>query len=403
MVNNRIKIMLAIGAINLYMLSALVWWAFALVRFQERNYESQIEKLDLKKQLVEAKIENYLLLHQNVGLSKMLKTGKSGNTIGEVYKINKTMGICDSVKIKSIVNQEFKDFRVFFVTNRQRNYVEIGLSLREEIILEVNNTLLNKKKAWIYEGITLGIITLIIGGAMFVYVDKILRLNAQQNNFLLAVTHELKTPISAARLALQTVKKDTSLKLLPKMLEMANSNLLRLSNMVEQILMATRFESKFVDPVFSEKNISELIQEAIISLELTAERKGRLLTNTPDGIIGEVDEKMLKTVIKNLITNAFKYSEDESVVEIILTDSMSQYQIQVKDQGIGILDSDKKRVFEKFYRVGEEKTRSQPGSGLGLYLVKQITEMHGGKVSILDNKPQGTVFILKINKQQQTK
>lgn len=395
--------MLAIGAINLYMLSALVWWAFALVRFQERNYESQIEKLDLKKQLVEAKIENYLLLHQNVGLSKMLKTGKSGNTIGEVYKINKTMGICDSVKIKSIVNQEFKDFRVFFVTNRQRNYVEIGLSLREEIILEVNNTLLNKKKAWIYEGITLGIITLIIGGAMFVYVDKILRLNAQQNNFLLAVTHELKTPISAARLALQTVKKDTSLKLLPKMLEMANSNLLRLSNMVEQILMATRFESKFVDPVFSEKNISELIQEAIISLELTAERKGRLLTNTPDGIIGEVDEKMLKTVIKNLITNAFKYSEDESVVEIILTDSMSQYQIQVKDQGIGILDSDKKRVFEKFYRVGEEKTRSQPGSGLGLYLVKQITEMHGGKVSILDNKPQGTVFILKINKQQQTK
>jgi signal transduction histidine kinase len=403
MVNNRIKIMLAIGAINLYMLSALVWWAFALVRFQERNYESQIEKLDLKKQLVEAKIENYLLLHQNVGLSKMLKTGKSGNTIGEVYKINKTMGICDSVKIKSIVNQEFKDFRVFFVTNRQRNYVEIGLSLREEIILEVNNTLLNKKKAWIYEGITLGIITLIIGGAMFVYVDKILRLNAQQNNFLLAVTHELKTPISAARLALQTVKKDTSLKLLPKMLEMANSNLLRLSNMVEQILMATRFESKFVDPVFSEKNISALIQEAIISLELTAERKGRLLTNTPDGIIGEVDEKMLKTVIKNLITNAFKYSEDESVVEIILTDSMSQYQIQVKDQGIGILDSDKKRVFEKFYRVGEEKTRSQPGSGLGLYLVKQITEMHGGKVSILDNKPQGTVFILKINKQQQTK
>lgn len=289
------------------------------------------------------------------------------------------------------------------MTNRQRNYVEIGLSLREEIILEVNNTLLNKKKAWIYEGITLGIITLIIGGAMFVYVDKILRLNAQQNNFLLAVTHELKTPISAARLALQTVKKDTSLKLLPKMLEMANSNLLRLSNMVEQILMATRFESKFVDPVFSEKNIGELIQEAITSLELTAENKSRLITNTPDGLIGEVDEKMLKTVIKNLITNAFKYSENESVVELILTDSMSQYQIQVKDQGIGILDSDKKRVFEKFYRVGEEKTRSQPGSGLGLYLVKQITEMHGGKVSILDNKPQGTVFILKINKQQQTK
>ncbi len=383
--------MLAIGAINLYMLSALLWWAFALVRFQERNYESQIEQLDLKKQLVEAKIENYLLLHQKV------------NPSGALFKINNTLGICDSIKIKSIVNQEFKDFRVFFVTNRQRNYVEISLSLREEIIQDVNNTLLNKKKAWIYEGITLGIITLIIGGAMFVYVDKILRLNAQQNNFLLAVTHELKTPISAARLALQTVKKDSSLKLLPKMLEMANSNLLRLSNMVEQILMATRFESKFVDPVFAERNISELIDEAIASLELTSERKSRLLSHLTDGIIGQVDEKMLKTVIKNLIINAFKYSDDESMVEILLTDSTTHYQIQVKDQGIGIIDSDKKRVFEKFYRVGEEKTRSQPGSGLGLYLVKQITEMHGGKVSILDNKPQGTIFNLKINKQQQTK
>ena len=268
---------------------------------------------------------------------------------------------------------------------------------------DVESTLINKKKAWIYEGITLGIITLLIGGAMFVYVDKILRMNAQQNNFLLAVTHELKTPISAARLALQTVKKDESLKLLPKMLEMANSNLLRLSNMVEQILMATRFESKFVDPVFAEKNIGELIDESINSLELTSEKKERLAIQLPQNIKGYVDEKMLKTVIKNLVTNALKYSNENQPIDISLSDLGSQYIIQIKDQGIGISDSDKKRVFDKFYRVGEEKTRSQPGSGLGLYLVKQITEMHGGKITITDNKPQGTVFTLKINKQQLTK
>lgn len=383
--------MLAIGAINLYMLSALLWWAFALVRFQESNYENHLEILELKKQVAAAKIENYLLLHQQ------------NNSGGLKIQMNKTIGFCDTSKIKSIVNQEFTDFHVFFVTNRQRNHVEIGLSLHEEIIQEVNQTLENKKKAWIYEGITLGIITLIIGAAMFIYVDKILRLNAQQNNFLLAVTHELKTPISAARLALQTAKKDTTLKLLPKMLDMANSNLLRLSNMVEQILMATRFESKFVDPVFAKRDISELIGEAIESLELSAERRTRLLTDIPNGISGEVDEKLIKTVIKNLITNAFKYSDDEKVVRIILTDVNSHYQIQVMDEGIGISDNDKKRVFEKFYRVGEEKTRSQPGSGLGLYLVKKITDMHGGKVTITDNKPQGTVFTLKINKQQQTK
>ncbi len=383
--------MLSIGAINIYMLSALLWWAFALVRFQERNFESQLHQLDLENQLVNSQIENYLLKH----------TDKVSS--GIQMKINNSIGICDSNEIKLLVNQRFKNFRVFFMTNKQRNLVEISLLLRSEIVQDVESTLINKKKAWIYEGITLGIITLLIGGAMFVYVDKILRMNAQQNNFLLAVTHELKTPISAARLALQTVKKDESLKLLPKMLEMANSNLLRLSNMVEQILMATRFESKFVDPVFAEKNIGELIDESINSLELTSEKKERLAIQLPQNIKGYVDEKMLKTVIKNLVTNALKYSNENQPIDISLSDLGSQYIIQIKDQGIGISDSDKKRVFDKFYRVGEEKTRSQPGSGLGLYLVKQITEMHGGKITITDNKPQGTVFTLKINKQQLTK
>ena len=383
--------MLSIGAINIYMLSALLWWAFALVRFQERNFDSQLHQLDLENQLVNSQIENYLLKH----------TDKVSS--GIQMKINNSIGICDSNEIKLLVNQRFKNFRVFFMTNKQRNLVEISLLLRSEIVQDVESTLINKKKAWIYEGITLGIITLLIGGAMFVYVDKILRMNAQQNNFLLAVTHELKTPISAARLALQTVKKDESLKLLPKMLEMANSNLLRLSNMVEQILMATRFESKFVDPVFAEKNIGELIDESINSLELTSEKKERLAIQLPQNIKGYVDEKMLKTVIKNLVTNALKYSNENQPIDISLSDLGSQYIIQIKDQGIGISDSDKKRVFDKFYRVGEEKTRSQPGSGLGLYLVKQITEMHGGKITITDNKPQGTVFTLKINKQQLTK
>jgi len=383
--------MLSIGAINIYMLSALLWWAFALVRFQERNFDSQLHQLDLENQLVNSQIENYLLKH----------TDKVSS--GIQMKINNSIGICDSNEIKLLVNQRFKNFRVFFMTNKQRNLVEISLLLRSEIVQDVESTLINKKKAWIYEGITLGIITLLIGGAMFVYVDKILRMNAQQNNFLLAVTHELKTPISAARLALQTVKKDESLKLLPKMLEMANSNLLRLSNMVEQILMATRFESKFVDPVFAEKNIGELIDESINSLELTSEKKERLAIQLPQNIKGYVDEKMLKTVIKNLVTNALKYSNENQPIDISLSDLGSQYIIQIKDQGIGISDSDKKRVFDKFYRVGEEKTRSQPGSGLGLYLVKQITEMHGGKITITDNKPHGIVFTLKINKQQLTK
>ena len=98
--------MLSIGAINIYMLSALLWWAFALVRFQERNFESQLHQLDLENQLVNSQIENYLLKH----------TDKVSS--GIQMKINNSIGICDSNEIKLLVNQRFKNFRVFFMTNK---------------------------------------------------------------------------------------------------------------------------------------------------------------------------------------------------------------------------------------------------------------------------------------------
>jgi signal transduction histidine kinase len=100
-----------------------------------------------------------------------------------------------------------------------------------------------------------------------------------------------------------------------------------------------------------------------------------------------------------LITNALKYGLDQPV-EIKTEKFKLGFKIEVSDCGIGISDSDKKRIFEKFYRVGEEKTRTQPGSGLGLYLVKNITEIHSGKVTVTDNTPNGTKFTLTFNQSQ---
>jgi signal transduction histidine kinase len=70
--------------------------------------------------------------------------------------------------------------------------------------------------------------------------------------------------------------------------------------------------------------------------------------------------------------------------------------LSVSDRGIGILDADKKLVFEKFYRIGNEETRKAIGTGLGLYIVKQVVHAHGGRISLTDNKPQGTVFMLEL-------
>jgi len=286
----------------------------------------------------------------------------------------------------------------FFVTNGQRLVKQISLSIREDIQSNLYRTLLNKKKAWIYEGITLGVITILIGGAMFVYLDKVIRLNTQQNNFLLAVTHELKTPIAATKLSFQTLQKSKSPELVEKMISMGLSNIRRLSSMVEQILMATRFESKVLDPNFEEIELDSIVQSTIESMDLGDDKFSRLeiklgLTKTT-----LLDKSLISIVVKNLVNNAFKYSDPDSTIQIKTIESENNIQLIVADKGIGIPDSEKKKVFEKFFRVGEEKTRKQPGSGLGLYLVKKITDIHKGKIVLSDNNPSGCIFTITLSK-----
>ncbi len=406
MKNSRLKLQIAVLAIITYMISALIWWAFALIQFQERQYSNEMEKLELRKTLAMEKMEK-LLTSGQIKLENVAYERKEGAFIfvsTEKNTIKKSdfnsLQYNTLELIKTSIITEFSEFNVISVTNKQRNQLEIRLQTRPELQFQVRETLRKKKMAWIGEGLTLGFITIIIGIAMYLYLDKIIRLNAQQNNFLLAVTHELKTPIAATKLALQTIKKDSSQRLLPKMLEMANSNVIRLSQMVEQILMATRFESKFTDPLMVEIDLHDEIQATLLAMELSADVNSRIKTDIPEGILMQADEKMIQTVFRNLITNAIKYAE-EGEIKIEARTSADWISITISDKGMGIPDSEKKKVFEKFYRVGEEKTRTKPGSGLGLYLVKKITEMHDGRVSIEDNTPKGTRFILTF-KQQQT-
>ena len=386
---NRVRLITAILFISVYMLSALAWWAFALTKNQETIYQKELALLDVKKQWA---------FDYSYHFSKTLTSTKSSSKTW--ISINGEQITTDTAALKQAVEHLFPEIHVFFMTLRQQNFTELGLTIDSKLQEDLEHTLVSKKRAWVLEGLTLGLITLLIAAAMYFYVDKIIRLNAQQNNFLLAVTHELKTPISAAKLALQTLNRNDKSSLVPKLIGMANANILRLSRMVDQILLATKFESKFNDPVLSEVNVGALIHDSLDGLELPEEKRSLIHISQTDDIDFEADESMMTVVIRNLITNAIKYGMDQPV-ELRVEKSKTGFKICVSDQGVGISDIDKKRVFEKFYRVGEEKTRSQPGSGLGLYLIKKITEIHNGKVSVSDNSPQGTKFILTFNQSHQ--
>ena len=110
------------------------------------------------------------------------------------------------------------------------------------------------------------------------------------------------------------------------------------------------------------------------------------------------DEQMLKIVFINLFTNSIKYS-DENCVNVSVSSFIRDgvFGVTVSDQGIGIPMDERGRIFEKFYRVGDERTRSRQGSGLGLYLVKQILQLHKASIDVSSNTPNGSKFNIVFN------
>jgi len=364
------------------MLSALIWWTIALTRLQENDYNKELEIVKLQQVLA----ENCILK------SKISDQKNVANKIVVSYH-NQLISIDTNLfnlnKSKENLNFSFK-----YVFNRQLNRFEFSLEHKDDISVKLLQKLASKKRAWILEGITMGFITILIGIAMFVYLDRVVRLNQQQNNFLLAVTHELKTPIAAAKLALQTATKRPDSDIVSKMVVMAQSNISRLSILVEQILMATRFENKFTEPQKVWIQLNDFLNGVLKNMELKIEDTQRLNIQIPSHLQFYADEQMLSTVFRNLVTNAIKYSEGEGNINIESHINDTHFTLTFTDEGIGISEVEKKNIFKKFYRVGEEKTRTTPGSGLGLFLVKKITEIHGGKVTVENNIPKGSKFIL---------
>ena len=108
------------------------------------------------------------------------------------------------------------------------------------------------------------------------------------------------------------------------------------------------------------------------------------------------DLLLLQMALNNLLENAIKYTPNDTPIEIRLLKSKTEVILQVADNGAGIPDSEKKKVFSKFYRIGDEATRRTKGTGLGLYLTAKIVQQHKGKLMIKDNIPKGAIFQISV-------
>lgn len=251
-----------------------------------------------------------------------------------------------------------------------------------------------RKKQYIGEGSTFLLVILI--GAAVVYSSflRSLRLSRQQNNFMLSVTHELKSPIAAMKLNLQTLEKyqlDEEKKhtLIDKCIKEAN----RLNELCNNMLLASQMEGRQYKSAKESVNFTELVSFA--AREYMQRYPSRFDTHIGDETyILHGDKLMLQMAVNNLIENALKYSPSDTRIHIHLLSKNKQVCLQVADEGIGIPDSEKHKIFRKFYRLGNENTRKTKGTGLGLYLTKKIAQQHKGKIAVKNNEPKGSMFEL---------
>ena len=251
---------------------------------------------------------------------------------------------------------------------------------------------LRKTKQFIGEGLT--ILVLFLLGAIYVYrsLKKQLRYADQQQNFMMAVTHELKTPIAISHLNIETLLKrdlDSSQQL--KLLEATLKETKRLDSLSTNILLTAQLDMGQYEANKQLVNVSELLRQNIKSFQ---ERYPSRICNTmvEDAMEIQGEPLLIQLLINNLIDNANKYAPVTEPIYIHLQSHQNMIQLIVKDQGPGIAAMDKNKVFEKFYRVGAETTRTTKGSGLGLYLCKRIAEFHNATIQLTTNTPTGSIF-----------
>ncbi len=252
---------------------------------------------------------------------------------------------------------------------------------------------LRRTKQYLGEGSTFILIILLTAGIVYYAYYRQRALARLQENFMLSITHELKTPIAGIKLNMQTLQKrvlDEAIK--QKLLQSSVMETDRLNDLCNNILVSTQLESTRNAIYNDEVNLADVLLQTVSELQLRyATHQFHTDIDSRISII-KGDASLWKLVISNLLENARKYSPAGSTVLAVLQPKAGKWILSVHDEGIGIPDEEKEKIFEKFYRVGNENLRSSKGTGLGLYIVKKIVSLYKYDIRVRNKQPKGSIF-----------
>ena len=228
-------------------------------------------------------------------------------------------------------------------------------------------------------------------GAIYQGYRKEAAITSQRRNFLLSITHELKSPIASIQLILQTFqKRKLEEHQFNHFVKAANQEAERLNELVNNLLLSAKLEIAY-EPVFEEMNVTIFLEDIVAKMHVRFPKAVLHFTKNEVPIL-RGDRQGLMSVFMNLIENAVKYSQKNPTIYLHYSYEKGKFIFEITDNGMGIANSEKKKIFERFYRIGNEETRTTKGTGLGLYIVNQIVKAHNGTIQVLDNIPKGSIF-----------
>ncbi len=236
-------------------------------------------------------------------------------------------------------------------------------------------------------------------------IEELKKAEAFRREFIADISHELKTPIFAAQGFVHTLLdgavKDKNVR--NKFLKKAAKSLDGLDRLVQDLLTISKMETGEVKMEYENFNIYDLIQEVFDQFESKAEKKDLKLTfklGIPNNISVYADRQKIYQVLLNLVSNAMKYkSEGEGLVIVDLKpETVSEVEISIKDNGVGIPQEHISRIFERFYRVDKSRSKDKGGTGLGLSIVKHILEAHNTTIQVQSRLGEGSEFRFKLKR-----
>lgn len=363
---NRARIIFI--ALSFYIFIAFAWWTYAHYKNSKIIYTQQKDVLEMSCYKATFDLQGAIdqeLFYDTLGLQRFFETN-------------------------------YPDLEVVFLDKYSplNNYM-VRPSLEHYQALE--DTYKRKLVMYIAEGGVM--ILLLFWGMVVIYSSfkKELFLKKLQANFLLSITHELKTPLTAMKLYMETLlKRQISPEQTKTIVENSLNETKRLQEQVEMLLLSAQLDSEKYEIQKQSINFSELVSEIVLNFNKPRPKAEAIQMAIQEQVFIQADAMAIEMVINNLISNALKYGGKEVGIKVCLEQNENEAVLSIADEGPGISEEDKKLLFKKFYRIGDENTRKTKGTGLGLFIVKNLVELHHGKIMVKNNKPNGTIFEIKL-------